>query len=169
MAITPRNRYYTSPPDQHSQTFIRGWSDSATNTGIPGQTGLWTPIAVDPSGRLLVAIDNVSFSGDINVENNVSITGQTIPVNVTGVINSGSYSFNNAAITGSQTGIPAGSASWSLYVESGFAFVNGILYNTFETLAGGGYNGVRTLSSAINVGCTGTASAPSRVLLSWEG
>lgn len=166
MSISPRNRYFTSPPDQHSQTFIRGWSDSATNTGIPGYTGLWTPIAVDPSGRLLVAIDNVSFSGQVNVDD-VRITGGYVGI-TGGIVNSGNYGFFSTAITGSQTGIPAGAWSWSAYVESGVASINGITYNTFESLAGGGYDGMKRLSSTINVGCTGTAAAPCRVILNWE-
>lgn len=215
MSVSPRNRDYTIPPDMHSQVFLRGWSDLATNTGINGglTTGLWKAIAVDTSGRLAVTIDGLSLSGaqiEVNTDVlesmtasgvryeasisgqltagiNVAVTGTANvnsvisnalssgisgqlagPLNVTGVTNTGSYSFVNSGITGSQGFIPAGVTSWSAYVESGVASINGITYNTFESIMGGGYDGQKKLGSPIVVGCTGTAAAPCRLILNWE-
>jgi hypothetical protein len=163
-----RNRYWSAPPAVHNNSMSHGWSETTVFDNPAPTTGAWTPLAVDPSGYLKVSIAGASFSGDLNIENNVSITGQTIPVNVTGLVNSGNYGFFNSSITGSETQIPVGAWSWSVYVESGTAFVNGVNYNTFETVMGGGYDGMKRLSSAINVGCTGSAAAPCRVILNWE-
>ena len=90
MSIGPRNRDYTQPVDMHQQVFLRGWADNGTNTGIPGTTGLWRALALDQSGRMQVAIDNVTFSGQINVDDvqvtggYIAVTGGTINVALTG-------------------------------------------------------------------------------------
>lgn len=140
--------------------------EALTLTGIRYESGI--------SGLLAGGI-NVAVTGTASVNSQVAnalasgISGQLAgTINVSGNLNTGAFGFNSSAITGSQTTIPAGSWSYSVYVESGVASVNGITYNTFETIAGGGYDGQKRLSSAINVGCTGSAAAPCRVLLSWE-
>jgi hypothetical protein len=166
---TQRDRYYSAPPATHNVGMGYVWSPTAVITGSANPvTGAWIPASATADGALNVNIASVIFSGELNVENNVSITGQTVPVNVTGLVNSGNYNFFNSSITGSETQIPVGAWSWSVYVESGTAFVNGVNYNTFETVMGGGYDGMKRLSSAINVGCTGSAAAPCRVILNWE-
>lgn len=163
---------------------MRGWANDATSTGVNGglTTGLWMPCALDESGRMLVSIGNAVFSGQISIDTDVlesmtasgvryeaSISGQLAgPLNVTGVTNTGSYSFVSSGITGSQGEIPLGAMSWSAYVESGVASINGITYNTFESIMGGGYDGQKKLRSPITVGCTGTAAAPCRLILNWE-
>lgn len=153
MSVTPRNRDYTTPPDQHSQVFLRGWANDATNTGIGGGliTGLWRPVALDPSGRLLTSIDNISLSGaEINV------------------VDSGIYTDTFTSITGSQTQIPVGVKAWSILVESGYAYVNGTLLNAYVSMAGGALGGGYLSTTTINVGTTGTAADPSRVVISYE-
>lgn len=171
MSISNRNRYFTSPPDQHSQTFIRGWANEATSTGVNGglTTGLWTPVALDPSGRMLVSISNATFTGNLEVDTTeVQALLSGISGQLAAPLSTGSYSFVSSGITGSQGFIPLGALSWSAYVESGNASINGITYNTFESIMGGGYDGQKKLGSPIVVGCTGTAAAPCRLILNWE-
>jgi hypothetical protein len=48
-----------------------------------------------------------------------------------------------------------GVKQWTIAVESGSAYMNGILLNTSTIIDGGGYDGRFILGTAINVGCTG--------------
>lgn len=103
-----------------------------------------------------------------------STTGAMVPiaVNESGSINfvkqESTYQPYFNAITGSQLEIPAGALSWSVYVDSGIAFVNGVQLDAFLTLQGGGYGKETKLNSPIVVGCTGSASFPSRAIINWE-
>jgi len=167
MPASSRDRFYSAPPATHNLGMGYVWSANAVITGSANPvTGAWVPASANADGYLNVNLGGIAFSGQINVDD-VAVTGGYLGI-TGGVVNSGNYGFNNLAITGSAATIPASAWSWSIYVESGVASVNGVTYNTFETLAGGGYDGMKRLSSAINVGCTGTAAAPCRVLLSWE-
>lgn len=69
MLITEKNRDYSRPVSPHGITMLYGYSEDATNTGMGGVTGLWRAIAADPSGRLRVHLENVTFSGEISVDN----------------------------------------------------------------------------------------------------
>jgi hypothetical protein len=63
------------------------------------------------------------------------------------------YAPTLTGITGSQITIPAGAKEWSVAVESGSAFVNGLQLNAGTALNGGNAGGA--LLSGITVGCTG--------------
>lgn len=66
-----------------------------------------------------------------------------------------SYTTSLQVIRSGDFTVPAGVHSWSLTVESGAAYINGVgPYNAGATQNGGGYGGFRTIS-AINVGITG--------------
>ncbi len=110
----------------HQQVFVRGWSDSATNDGIPGTTGLWRAMALDPSGYLQTTIQPSATSY------------QTI---VTGT-------------TGSQLSIPVGAYNWSVIVQSGTAYLNSfpIFVGTVSD-PGNGIGG--KLSAPLSVGISG--------------
>lgn len=198
MAVTPSSsaRYFTQLyGTQHgAPSFGYIWDAAVEWNDTQGllHTGAMRPIT--PQDFANVTISGLSFTGQLSIDDSIGITGGYLgitgtanvnsvisnallsgisgqlagSINVTGVTNSGNYGFQNSAITGSQTQVPVGAWSWSVYVESGVGFVNGVPYNTFETIAGGGYDGQKRLSTAINVGCTGTAANPSRVLISWE-
>lgn len=75
-----------------------------------------------------------------------------------------SYNSSLSSITGSQLVLPSSVYSWSVLVQSGAAFVNGVPLFAGNTIQGGGYgpmklNGATTLV----VGCTG-----GRTLVSWD-
>lgn len=63
-----RDRFYSRPPSPHGISSMYGWAPDATSTGMPGLTGLWTPISVNPSGYLDVTLSNVTLSGNVNVD-----------------------------------------------------------------------------------------------------
>ncbi len=93
-----------------------------------------------------------------------SISGNTNII-ATGEI--GSYSSVLTGVTSGQFQIPIGTRSYSILVESGFAYVNGFLCNSNYSLNGGGYPG-RISSNIMNIGCTGTAAIPARVIIYYE-
>jgi hypothetical protein len=97
-------------------------------------TGAWIPSQVDSQGNVKV----VSTS------------------------ESGSYTPSFNAVTSGQIQIPVGAKSYSIAVESGRAFVNGVLFNTLTSYNGGNHE-LYSLSNSINVGCTG-----GRVIVIWE-
>lgn len=74
--------------DKNHAAFTYGWADDAVITGSANQiTGAFLPMAVDPSGFLKVAIANATFTGEFNIENNVTISGQNVILAVTGINN----------------------------------------------------------------------------------
>lgn len=151
-----KDRYYSAPPATHNVSMMYGYSPTAYWTGNNGVTGNWVAANFDPSGRLNVNIAGASFTGELSLDEAISVTGQ--------------YTFASPVlITGSQTQIPAGAKSWSVSIISGFAFINGTgpIYS-YANLNGGGYTANSSLTTAINIGCTGTASDPSQVLVMWE-
>jgi len=97
-----RDRFYAAPPQAHSIAMQYGWSPTATTPGMPTTTGLWTPLSVNPDGTLNINLSGIAFSGELNVENNVSITGQTIPLYVTGNFS------NPIGVTGINLDAPSG-------------------------------------------------------------
>lgn len=169
MAITPNSgaRFFTQGyGNQHAAPAFQYLFDSGivwNETNGTLRTGAMRPVT--PSDFANVTISGLSFTGQLAIDDQIGITGV---VNVTGVTNTGSYSFVSSGITGSQGFIPVGAMSWSAYVESGNASINGITYNTFESIMGGGYDGQKKLGSPIVVGCTGSAAAPCRLILNWE-
>lgn len=89
-------------------------------------------------------------------------------VTTTTILGSTTYTPSLSVLTGSQIQIPVGVRSASVAVNSGYAVVNGTSIPQGVTLNFGGYNGCPTLSTAINVGSTGSAASPSNVLVMWE-
>jgi len=169
MAITPSSgaRYFTQAyGNQHAAPAFQYIFDSSVvwnETNGTLRTGAMRPVT--PQDFANVTVSGLVFSGQLAIDDQIGITGV---VSVTGTTNTGSYSFVSSGITGSQGEIPLGAMSWSAYVESGNASINGITYNTFESIMGGGYDGQKKLGAPIVVGCTGTAAAPCRLILNWE-
>lgn len=139
-------------------------------SGISGAltTNLDTPAWV--TGQIqLTGVVPVSIGGTVTTNSTIvntaplpvsgvvqsNVTNGVLPVSGNVIINSGTYVSSFSAITGSQVQIPVGTRQWSIAVESGGAYVNGVLMNAPITLGGGGYDGRFILSTAINVGTTG--------------
>lgn len=135
---TEKDRYYSRPPTQNNVGFMYGWSSDAVSTGTANSvTGNWMPAQFDGSGNLKVALNGAVFTGSLSIDDtigvtggfvNVNITGQTIPLNVTGRL--------NVNITG-QT-VP-------LFVTGNF-FANPVGVTGIDFDAPSGYSGSRFLS-----------------------
>lgn len=149
------------------------WDPNATFTGNALQTGAWVPSSTGMYGGGGGAGGNVTvintapipISGVVNATvtiGNIAVTGNS-------VTNSGTYSPNFALITGSQFIVPTSAKSWSVAIISGFAYLNGTgAIPAGITIAGGSYAGSQLLSSPMVVGATGSAAAPSQVLVVYE-
>lgn len=74
----------------------------------------------------------------------------------------GTFTSAFSGITGSQFQIPVGARSYTIFVESGSAFVDGTQLNASRSFSSPGY-GNRTLGTAINVGTTG-----GKVIVNWD-
>ena len=158
------------------------WTDNAGNLN----TGAWRPLFptdfnanIDITG-LTVSVGAVAVTGapvvtltgvqNVNVTNPVlavsgNLSASISSVGITGnvVANSGTFSPTFTGITSGQIQVPVGVKAYSIYVESGSSYVNGFLWNAGTNYGGGGYSNNYSLSTAINVGCTG-----GRVLVNWE-
>ncbi len=174
VGLTYRDRFYSAPPQTHNVSMGYGWSPNSTGAG--GITGIWQPVQLGSDGSIIVALNsgisvgNISVSGitidDSSVVYAVS-SGNAYLASISGA-SQGAYSPNWAIITGGQTTIPVNAKSYSIAVESGYAFVNGNLFNAGSSIDGGAYNGSFRLSTAIAVGTTGSAADPSRVIVYYE-
>ncbi len=173
-AASYRDRYFSAPPQTHNVSMGYGWSPNAT--GVGGITGIWQPIPLGSDGSLIVALNSGISIGSISVSgltiDNTSVvnaltTGNAYLASISGA-SQGTYSPNFAIITGSQTTIPVNTKSYSIAVESGYAFINGNLFNAGSSIDGGSYNGSFRLSTAIAVGATGDVANPSRVIVYYE-
>lgn len=114
----------------------------------------WVTGQIQLTGIVPVSITNtapIAFSGAVQS----TITNGVLPVTGNVIINSGTYAPVITGFTTQQYQIPVGTRQWSIAVESGSAYVNGVQINASTTLNGGGFDGRFTLSTAINVGTTG--------------
>lgn len=160
------DRYYTRPPEgAHNVSMDYAFNPSAVITGNnPPTTGAWVPFSTDAQGNISVTVaGGVTVSGG-SAPSAVAITGSPSVQ-----IQSGSYNPNYTIITGSQFSIPVGARSYSVSVISGSAYLNGTgPIFAYSNINGGGYGGTWILGSAINVGATGTITAPCSVLIAYE-
>lgn len=134
------NRLYSVPINDHraAPAFIYLYDPQALITGTNGAI-------VTGAQRPLTTIDFYS-----------AITGGIGSIVVTGILDfSTTYTPTFLAITGSQIQIPTGVKSYSIFVESGGAYINGVLFNASHAFEGGGYNGQAYSTQIINIGCTG--------------
>ena len=103
----------------------------------------------------------ITGSPTVNVVNSGSV------LNISGIVTApyltGIFSPVFTGITGSQIQIPAGVKSYSVFVLSGSAFVQGTLLPTTSLVKGGRYGGGFLSSYALNVGCTGGFT-----VITWE-
>lgn len=128
---------------------------SVAVTGNPSVTVSNIPYQIGISGDInttgtLAANGSLSLEGSVGISGKVDVLGSTYTSNLTGVT-SGLFS------------IPTGTKSWSIAVESGSCYFNQTLLNEGTNINGGGYDGRYTLSSSINIGCTG-----GRTIVMWE-
>lgn len=167
------NRYFTAIYNtNHGAPSLNYIFDPAlVLTGSnPPVTGGWraeTTLDFASSGG---AGSNVNITNPILAVSGVISVSVPAPTGTTITSVTGSYALIGLnAITGSQIQIPVNSISYGIYVESGSAYVNGILFNAGTFLNGGGFADATLLNTAINVGCTGsTGLFACRTIVSWE-
>ena len=173
------NRLWSSAPNDNrtapSLPYI--YDPNAVNNGVvPPITGNWRPYCTTDIGSVSISglsITSVAVTGgSIAISNPVlavtgalsaSINAVAVTGNPNVTIDTGSFLPSFSAITNGQMQIPVGARQYSVAVESGSAYINGMLINAQTIINGGGYDGRRTLSSAINVGCTG-----GRIIVTYE-
>ncbi len=190
---TFKDRYYTSPPSTHNISAQYIFDASAVNTGAtPPTTGVWraatpedfsssisvsgglsmTVGAVAITGNPQVQVSNIPYqigiSGDINTTGTLCASGSLSlegSVGISGKVDvlGSTYTSNLTGVTSGLFSIPTGTKSWSIAVESGSCYFNQTLLNEGTNINGGGYDGRYTLSSSINIGCTG-----GRTIVMWE-
>lgn len=171
MPVTPSSsaRYFTRLyGEQHgAPSFGYLWDDTVLWLDTNGllHTGAMRPIT--PADFATITLSGVSFTGEFNTQAEVNITGQTIPVHVTGNVNSGVFTSTTSIITGSQLVVASGFKSASVAIISGYAYVNGVgpIGNGISMTYGGGYGGGYISAAPLVVGTTGSASVPSQVLV----
>lgn len=140
-----------------------------TGTILIGNQG---PIAVSGAFQANVTTSNTDVVGALTTGNAflAGISGQLATnIDAPVVINSGTYTPSLYIITGSQMQIPAGVRSASVTVVSGSAFVNAVgPFMAGFSMGFGGYDGRFLMSTAVNVGCTGSAATPCQTVVMWE-
>ncbi len=173
-AASFRDRSYSAPPAISSLAMGYGWQPNAT--GIGNVTGQWLPTQLGSDGSIIVALNsgisvgNISLTGitidDTSVVNALT-TGNAYLASISGA-SQGIYTPNFTIVIDTQTTIPVNAKSYSIAVESGYAYVNGNLFNAGSTVNGGGYNGSFGLGSEISVGGTGDVTTPVRIIVYYE-
>lgn len=146
--------------------------DSGIVTSQGGRyiTGAWRAVTPEDLGT---SIGTVNVSGidslivDLDDVEALAQSGNQFLASISGGIQSlvsgGLYAPTFLAITSGQAQIPTGVKSWSVGIESGTAFLNGVAMNAQMAINGGDYDGRYRLGTAINVGITG-----GRVVLTYE-
>jgi hypothetical protein len=143
------------------------------DTGVligSGDTGAWRAVTPADLGAdigkinitgvetLILEVDDLEQLAQSGNQYLQSISGDTKQL-----VNGGTFIPNFQVITNTQIQIPTGVRSYSIAIESGSAYVNGILMNSQMVINGGGYEGRWFLGQEINVGTSG-----GRVLVNFE-
>jgi hypothetical protein len=175
---TERNRYYSAPPSTHNVATQYIWDSNAVITGTLNPiTGCFRPLEptdlsanVEVSGGLSINVGAVAITGnpEVRVSNAINTTGSITldgSISISGDVSIATKTYTSyiSGVTSGQLTIGAGALSWSVAVESGSAYLNGLLLNEGSALNGGGY-GQYTSNTVYNIGCTG-----GRTLVVWEG